>query len=98
MTDALDGCVYEETWTDEVGYIWVCVIHGNNSKHDVDGDSHLPCLTIDPYNAFDMFHSRAAEVVTKANPIEAGHFHKSFKPKKDTPLNLIPDERGDLDG
>lgn len=44
-------CRYELRYTDEVGEVWVCIIHGNNSKHDVTGpDSDVPCLTIDPYH------------------------------------------------
>lgn len=47
-------CTYEVVWTDEVGDIDVCTVHGNNSKHpDVCGP-HRPCLTVDPYTEFDI--------------------------------------------
>lgn len=52
IADALaqnDRCRYERKWTDEVGDIWVCIIHGNNSKHDVLLDPKAPCLMVDPY-------------------------------------------------
>lgn len=43
-------CSYEDVWTDEVGTIPVCKIHGNNSRHDVTEEQpHPPCLTLDPY-------------------------------------------------
>lgn len=41
----LGQCFYEQT-----GDIWLCVEHGQNSKHDVDTvSSLLPCLAIDPW-------------------------------------------------
>lgn len=48
-------CSYEKQWTDEVGDVWVCTLHGNNSRHHGDhskdlSDSHAPCLTVDPYH------------------------------------------------
>lgn len=83
MTDlpqTVPRCTYKEEWTDEVGYVWVCRIHGQNSKHDVDGESHLPCLEIDPYdspeeenywkNIFDISHSEDAVETYGRNPIE----------------------------
>lgn len=53
---ALDGkCYYRPIWTDEVGELDVCVLHGNNSKHDVQvfGPFRL-CLTQDPYVTYDF--------------------------------------------
>jgi hypothetical protein len=44
-------CEYELQHTDEVGDIPVCKIHGNNSKHTDESDSHRLCLTIDPYTS-----------------------------------------------
>lgn len=46
---AMDGkCYYRKKWTDEVGEIDVCVLHGNNSRHNPH-DPYRLCLTIDPY-------------------------------------------------
>ncbi len=43
-------CRYEEKWTDEVGDVWVCIIHHTNSRHVVtSSDAKLPCLFLDPY-------------------------------------------------
>jgi hypothetical protein len=42
-------CSYEMVWTDEVGTIPVCRLHGNNSRHEPSDDPHRPCLTVDPY-------------------------------------------------
>ena len=42
-------CFYKEVWTDEVGDILVCRIHGNNSKHEVTEGFDKPCLVLDPY-------------------------------------------------
>lgn len=47
MTEA-EPCRYERRWTDEVGTIDVCVVHGNNSRHDWVGPNR-PCLSVDPY-------------------------------------------------
>jgi hypothetical protein len=56
ITAAMNGlCYYREQWTDEVGNIEVCVLHGNNSKHNpaVHGKFRL-CLTQDPYVTYSM--------------------------------------------
>lgn len=48
---ALDGkCYYRPQYDEMVGTIDVCVLHGNNSKHDptVYGQYRF-CLTLDPY-------------------------------------------------
>lgn len=42
-------CEYEDTWTDEVGTIPVCKLHGNNSKWDAEHGEHRPCVTVDPW-------------------------------------------------
>lgn len=47
--DPLLLCAYEDRWTDEVGMVPVCVVHGNNSRHEDSADPHRPCLTVDPY-------------------------------------------------
>lgn len=91
MSDALDGCVYEEKWADQAGWIWVCVIHDQNSKHPVDGKSHLPCLAVDPYeektwNVFE--HSDAVVASEQAygrNPIEGTVSY----PKRQHPRDYI---------
>ena len=44
-----DRCRYEKKWTDEVGTIDVCIIHGQNSKHDTTVEPQAPCLHVDPY-------------------------------------------------
>lgn len=43
-------CRYEDVWTDEVGIIPVCVLHNQNSRHEVTSERpNPPCLEIDPY-------------------------------------------------
>lgn len=42
-------CEYEMVWTDEVGTIPVCTIHGNNSKYPPSRGEHRPCLSVEPY-------------------------------------------------
>lgn len=42
-------CHYREKWTDEVGYISVCVVHGENSRHTDSTHPNRPCLAKDPY-------------------------------------------------
>lgn len=58
---ALDGkCYYRPQYDEMVGTIEVCVLHGNNSKHDEDvfGPYRL-CLTQDPYATYkDIFDLR----------------------------------------
>lgn len=52
ITAALNGlCYYRTQWTDEVGEVDVCVIHGQNSRHSPDTHEgpHRPCLQVDPY-------------------------------------------------
>ena len=52
ITAALNGkCYYRKQWTDEVGEIDVCVLHGNNSQWgpDTAEGPYRPCLTIRPY-------------------------------------------------
>lgn len=50
MKRELTECTYEIKWTDEVGDIPVCILHGQNSRHHVDlTHLHEPCLTVDPY-------------------------------------------------
>lgn len=29
---------------------WLCVLHDEISKHSVDGESHEPCVFVDPYD------------------------------------------------
>jgi hypothetical protein len=47
-------CYYELQWTDEVGEIMVCQVHGNNSKHDLEKDPHANCITVDPWPTSDL--------------------------------------------
>jgi hypothetical protein len=50
ITAALnEQCYYRKQWTDEVGEIDVCVLHGNNSRHDPALGPFRLCLTKDPY-------------------------------------------------
>jgi hypothetical protein len=50
VSGGVEECRYEEKWTDEVGTIPVCVLHNQNSKHEVtSGKPNPPCLEIDPY-------------------------------------------------
>lgn len=50
IVSLLNGfCTYNLTWTDEVGNIDVCVLHGNNSRHRQAAGPNRPCLTVDPY-------------------------------------------------
>lgn len=42
-------CSYELVYTDEVGEIDVCVVHGNNSKYPPSRGEHRPCLTLEPW-------------------------------------------------
>lgn len=50
MESTPSACRYKQEWTDEVGDVWVCVLHHSNSKHEVTGhESTVPCLAIDPY-------------------------------------------------
>lgn len=77
-------CTYSNQWAgDAYGWAMVCRIHGQNSKHDVDEDSHLPCLELDPWpvsdeedepvNIFDIHHSEDAVGETYGrNSIEVG--------------------------
>lgn len=49
-----EACKYRLQWADEVGSVWVCRVHGNNSRHHTDHTLDLsgstdPCLTVDPY-------------------------------------------------
>lgn len=43
-------CYYEVMWTDEVGEIDVCQVHGQNSKYAPRFGPNRPCLAIDPYH------------------------------------------------
>lgn len=53
--ELMERCWYEKRWSDEVGDIWVCVVHENNSKYPVESTiSHYPCLTLDPYTEEDI--------------------------------------------
>jgi hypothetical protein len=62
IPDNLIGvCDYEERWVEEVGTIWVCIIHNQNSRHHgsnsrrlgdyikIQEGSRLPCLALDPW-------------------------------------------------
>lgn len=43
-----DECSYK-LGVDMVGRgLWVCVVHAVGSKYPVDGDSHAPCLIMEP--------------------------------------------------
>lgn len=42
-------CSYEKQWTDEVGEIDVCLMHGMNSRWDESNGAHRPCLAVDPW-------------------------------------------------
>jgi len=46
-------CNYKKEWTEEVGDVWVCVIHGQNSKYHNNNnnqeESTMPCLELDPW-------------------------------------------------
>lgn len=48
---ALDGrCYYRKEWTDEVGSIDVCVIHGQNSQFDLARSGPFrACLELEPW-------------------------------------------------
>lgn len=47
-TKMKERCKYEKRWVEEVGEIWVCSIHNENSRFDIDC-GYAPCLAIDPY-------------------------------------------------
>lgn len=52
ITAALNGkCYYRPQWTDEVGEIDICVLHGHNSQFgpDTHEGKFRPCLEIHPY-------------------------------------------------
>lgn len=42
-------CVYSERFVEGFGNIWICRIHGRNSKYEIEPGSHKPCLVVDPY-------------------------------------------------
>jgi hypothetical protein len=50
-------CTYEDVWTDEVGFVPVCVVHKDNSRHHEDSGEHRKCLKLDPYPAATMVSS-----------------------------------------
>lgn len=55
------NCSYELKWTDEVGQIPVCTVHGQNSRHHVDlTHLHEPCLAVDPYPKEDHGEAHAS--------------------------------------
>lgn len=47
-------CSYEVIWTDEVGEIPVCFIHGQNSKYGEEFGPHRPCLAVDPWHESEV--------------------------------------------
>lgn len=42
-------CSYHLEWTDEVGEIDVCDVHGTNSKYGPERGLNRPCLAIEGY-------------------------------------------------
>lgn len=47
----LGQCYYNYVWNPKKGPDgrWVCVMHGQESKHHIDPGSVMPCLALDPY-------------------------------------------------
>jgi hypothetical protein len=43
-------CSYELIWTEEVGGIEVCTVHGHNSKYSPVHGPHRPCLAVEDWD------------------------------------------------
>ena len=42
------GCRYEMLWAIDGSQTWMCIVHGQKSKHDAEVAPNAPCLQIDP--------------------------------------------------
>lgn len=42
-------CSYEPMYSEEMGPLDVCMVHGSASKYDSIRGEHRPCLAVEPY-------------------------------------------------